>query len=217
MTTIDQSALSRTRTARKFCDEGQAGGLQARQPGRVCTLVSRQKDTAMSADYLPKITPRDLNILEDMLDHSHRDDHRLANAIRRKLRLAQIIFADDLPASIVTLGSRIAFQVDERPIEERTLVTAEQYVPGQAHQSIASLRGIAMLGLAEGNYVEVELEDRTETLAVIQVLYQPEAERRGRKAPTGLRLVSSGEGAMRTTRSVRDSNPLDDDPGPSAA
>lgn len=167
----------------------------------------------MTTDYLPRITPRDLGILEAMLDRDADGSDVLARAIRRKLRLAQIVFADDLPANIVTLGSRIAFQIDDRPIEERTLVAPEQYVPSQGHQSIASLRGVAMLGLAEGNCLEIELEDRTETLSIVQVLYQPEADRSTRKAPA-LRLVSNRADAARP---IPTPHPYDDDPGPSAA
>lgn len=214
MVSIRQATFDRNNAVRKFCREGQAGELRARRPGRVFPHVSRQKDTAMSTDYLPRITTRDLSILEEMLDRGTDGNALLATAIRRKLRLAQITFADDLPANVVTLGSRLAFQVDDRPIEERTLVTTEQYVHGQGHQSIASLRGVAMLGLAEGNCLDVELDGRAETLGIIQVLYQPEASRRARGDRAGLRLVSNRTG---TSRPAPRPDPHGDDPGPSAA
>lgn len=171
----------------------------------------------MSTDYLPKITPRDLGILETMADRGIGGSEMLTGAIRRKLQLAQIVFADDLPANVVTLGTRVAFRIDEQPAQEGTLVTVEQYVPGQDHVSIASLRGVAMLGLAEGNCLEVELEEGTETLAIIQVLSQPEAERKNRGGGQGLRLVSSREGSAETAPLRRPIYPSDDDPGPSAA
>ena len=171
----------------------------------------------MSTDYLPKITPRDLGFLEAMLDGGLDGGEKLIGAIRSKLQRAQIVFADDMPANVVTLGTRLAFQVDDRPIDERTLVTVEQYAPGQGHQSIASARGIAMLGLAEGNFIEFEREDRTELLSIIQVLYQPEADRKRRKAPAGLRVVSSREDLARPAAAKRSSHPQNDDPGPSAA
>lgn len=203
-------------TVREFCAQGRAGELQGRRPGRVFTLVSRQKDTAMSTDYLPKITPRDLSVLEAMLDRDLLGDEALTGAVRRKLQLAQIVFADDLEPNIVTLGSRVAFQADDEPVEERTLVTIEHYAEGEAHQTIASQRGIAMLGLAEGNCIEVECEDgSTEALAIIQVLYQPEADRKARGARPGLRLVSSREEAGKPVPAPN--HPYDDDPGPSAA
>ena len=170
----------------------------------------------MSTDYLPKITPRDLSILEGMLEQGL-GDAKLTNAIRRKLQLAQIVFADDLQPNVVTLGSRLAFQLDDRPIEERVLVTMEHYVPGQDGQSIASLNGIAMLGLTEGNCVEIEGEDEIKTLSIIQVLYQPEADRRRRGVPAGLRLVSNREDTAQAVKTLHRTTPHDDDPGPSAA
>jgi len=217
MLIFHQSGRVPNATVREFGALGRAGELEGRRPGRVFTLVSRQKDTAMSTDYLPRITPRDLSVLEAMLDRDQFGNEGLTSAIRRKLQLAQIVFADDLAPNVVTLGSRLAFQADDRPIEERTLVTVEHYAAGEAHQTIASLRGIAMLGLAEGNRVDVELEDgSTEALAIIQVLYQPEADRKSRGARSGLRLVSSREEAEQAVPAPSP-HPYDDDPGPSAA
>jgi len=213
---IDQSGPAPNAWVRTFSAPGRAGELEGRRPGRVFTLVSRQKGTAMSTDYLPQITPRDLSILENMLDRDVTGDEKLTAAIRRKLQLARIVFADDLAPNIVTLGSRVAFQAGHRPVEERTLVTIDQYVPGQGHQTIASLRGVAMLGLAEGNCIEVELDGSSETISVIQVLYQPEADRRTRGARSGLRLVASREDAAQPAPAPRQT-PYDDDPGPSAA
>ena len=105
----------------------------------------------MSPAMLPRLTPRDFAILETMLADHLGDDELLIAAIRKKMQFARIVFADDLPGEIVTIGSRVAFTVDDGWPQERRLVTLEHYVPGQDHQSVASLRGIGLLGQAAGD------------------------------------------------------------------
>ncbi|HCE23434.1 MAG TPA: nucleoside-diphosphate kinase, partial [Hyphomonas sp.] len=65
----------------------------------------------MSTTNLPRLTPRDFTILETMLADHLGGDEMLISAIRKKLKFAQIVFADDLPADVVTLGSPAAFTV----------------------------------------------------------------------------------------------------------
>lgn len=170
----------------------------------------------MSLASVPRLTPRDFAILETMLADHLGGDELLIAAIRKKLEFAKIVFAEDLPGEVVTIGSRVAFAIDDAWPQERRLVTLDQYVPGQDHQSLASLRGIGLLGQAAGDKVEIDFGGRVVALHIHTVLYQPEAETRARKRPAGLHLVASrGDGNQPAPRSS--ALPPDDDPGPSAA
>ncbi|GGA42992.1 GreA/GreB family elongation factor [Pelagibacterium lentulum] len=164
----------------------------------------------------PSVTPRDFSILETMLADHLGGDELLIAAIRKKLDDAQIVFADDLPAEVVTIGSRVAFTVDDQWSQERRLVPIEHYVPGQDHQSVASLRGIGLLGQAAGDKIEIDFGGRVVALEIHKVLYQPEAESKARKTTGNLHLVASHSGSPQPAfrRSVPKPG---DDPGPSAA
>ncbi|MAN77750.1 MAG: hypothetical protein CML24_11300 [Rhizobiales bacterium] len=171
----------------------------------------------MNDVQLPKLTPRDFSILEALLSDPPHNDEALVTAARRKLQLAQIVFAEDMPATIVTLGSRVRLGIDDRPPEERTLVTEIHYVPGAGHQLLTTVRGIEMLGLAEGARVVINLGDRTEQIEILKVLYQPEAEHRAVQPRSRPTLMTSQE-RRGATLDGRSRKPVpDDDPGPSAA
>ena len=144
----------------------------------------------MSPAMLPRLTPRDFAILETMLADHLGDDELLIAAIRKKMQFARIVFADDLPGEIVTIGSRVAFTVDDGWPQERRLVTLEHYVPGQDHQSVASLRGIGLLGQAAGD--------------------------KARRKPADLHLVASRDDNQQPVPH-RSALLTGDDPGPSAA
>lgn len=170
----------------------------------------------MCAAIVTRLTPRDFAILENMLADHLGDDELLIAAIRRKLEDAQIVFAEDLPGDVVTVGSRVAFTVDDGWPQERRLVTLAHYVPGQDHQSLASLRGIGLLGQTAGDKIEIDFGGRVVALEIHTVLYQPEAESIARKKPADLRLVASREDSQQPAPHRSALQP-GDDPGPSAA
>lgn len=148
------------------------------------------------------LTSRDFAILENMLETVPAREDTLSLAIRGKLSAARIVLSEDLPPDVVSVGTRLRFSVDHRPYSERTLVTPDRYLPDGMTQSLATARGIAMLGLAEGTSVEVPYLDRVETLTVVAILFQPEATRRARAAkvipfsrkPTGFAPDGDGGG-----------------------
>jgi regulator of nucleoside diphosphate kinase len=170
----------------------------------------------MSTTSLPRLTPRDFTILETMLADHLGGDEMLISAIRKKLKFAQIVFAEDLPADVVTVGSRVAFTVDSQWPQERRLTPIVQYVAGQDHQTLASLRGVELLGQSEGDSTELDYGTRVECLEIHKVLYQPEAEIKKRKRPVGVHLVSSRSDS-RPSGAVRPRPLPENDPGPSAA
>lgn len=151
---------------------------------------------------LPEVvlTSRDFAILEAMLDDTDGRDDMLVLAIRSKLSAANIVLSEDLPPNVVSVGTRLRFSIDSHPFSERTLTMPDRYLPDGTSQSLATARGIAMLGLGEGASVEVPYPGRTETLTVLSILFQPEADRRARAAKVlpfvrrPARFVPNGDG-----------------------
>jgi len=82
-----------------------------------------------------------------------------------------------MPDNVVRIGSRLVFTIDDGWPQERRLVHQRHYVPGQNCQTIASFRGIAMLGLAEGGQAEIRYPGRTETIEIHKVLSRPESQK----------------------------------------
>lgn len=128
----------------------------------------------MDTTSRPILTPRDFALLETMLAGHADGDDRLAAAIRRKQERCRVFYSDILPNDVVTIGSRFRYAINDRPPRECRLVEPQHYVPGQGCQSLASLRGIAMLGLSAGSRVGVDLGTRVETLEILETLYQPQ-------------------------------------------
>lgn len=165
----------------------------------------------MSTENPIQLSPQAIFTLEALLSSYSGHAHLLTSAIRRKLACAEIRFPDDLDADVVTLGSRVLFTIDDSLPHDRRLVREDQYVPGQGHQTIASLRGIAMLGLRSGMRAEIDCGNRIETIDILDVPFQPES--MGNQSRQHLRLVS--DRAVSPAPSIwRRSG---DDPGPSAA
>jgi len=172
------------------------------------------------------LTTKDYTILEVMLDRRLGTDDALAPLLRRKISEAVVMFRDDIPANVVTLNSRATYRVDDSPAETRILTHDEMRGLVGLALPLANRRGLAMIGLAEGQITSVERPDGgAETLTVLQVAYQPEAARRekARMAPNDdrrpvLRVVhSSDEPRPQASKRVLTMATDFDDPGPSAA
>ncbi len=170
------------------------------------------------------LTTRDHAILQTLFD-AHRGPHGpYLLLLEQKLRGSALAFSDDIPADVVTLGSRVAYTIDGMPAGPHALVEGDAPGgPGDA-VSVRTLRGLALLGLSEGSAVVVDLGSGvSEALRVVQVLSQPEAAARGKAAEADAGAAGKGGGAVvsfrpRATRPVfPDPGPDDDDPGPRAA
>lgn len=121
------------------------------------------------------ITAKDFRALEKLLNGVQQLDEWVIRAVRQKLRSAQIVFGSDIPAQVITTGTRFRFEVDGRAPEERVLVSrCEDYPQGTAI-CLATARGVALLGHTEGAEIVVPMGDREERIYVNSVLFQPEA------------------------------------------
>jgi regulator of nucleoside diphosphate kinase len=179
-----------------------------------------------------RLSTKDYTILEVMLDRHAGRDETLTAILREKIAGALVMFRDDVPPEVVTLGSRVAFQVDDGPTDTR--IVAQDDVGGAVGSllPITNPRGLALLGLGEGQSITIPRRGGgVEILTVEEVVYQPESAKREavrqRQAasspvrPLGpvLRVVHSSD-TMPEKPVKKVMAPADDgfdDPGPSAA
>ena len=165
-----------------------------------------------------RLTTKDYAILETLLERSREPGGAHAALLRRKLAGAGIWLNEDIPADVVTVNSRVAFRVNDAPSETR--IVAQAPIDGVVGMllPVTTLRGLALLGLAEGESIAAGAD----TLTVVEVAYQPEAAHREalrlRIPPTRpvLRLVHSAPPEPVRVFDTRGFGPPDD-PGPSAA
>ena len=160
------------------------------------------------------LTTKDFTILEVMLE---RGGHTtpLAALLKAKIAAARVVFREDVPETVATLNSRVSFRVGAGQPQERIVSQARIAAPTGNFQPITTLRGLALLGLAEGQSIHAPGPDgEPEEIALLKMLHQPEAAQRRMGRPSlapALRLVIGGKPLV-----AANADP-GDDPGPSAA
>jgi regulator of nucleoside diphosphate kinase len=99
-----------------------------------------------------------------------------ARRLRDELRRAKVISPESVPATLVTMNSRIRYaDLITNDVREVTLVYP-WHAQGPAALSILSAAGVALLGLRIGDTIDWVLDDLSRrTLRVLAVPYQPEA------------------------------------------
>jgi regulator of nucleoside diphosphate kinase len=175
-----------------------------------------------------RLTTKDYTILEIMLDRCLGRDDPLVPILKRKLSAAVVTFREDIPANVVTLSSRVTYRVNDAPAETR--IVTHDVMRGLVGSvlSITNPRGLALLGVAEGERMTfVRADGSEETVSVENVVYQPESSLRektrlGRAAASGQApqpalgaARGSGDILLRAARSMFMTDCFDD-PGPSA-
>jgi regulator of nucleoside diphosphate kinase len=174
-----------------------------------------------------RLTSKDFSILEVMLERRIASGDAILPLLRCKVANADVVLVDSIEANVATLNSRVVFRVNGGPAETRTLVQTEVRGMVGAGLPITTMRGLAILGLGEGQSTQIERSTgETELILLEKVLYQPEAARR-QFAPKqaearrpALRLVHSAPAnvtPLGEKPEIRHRGPYDDDPGPSAA
>jgi regulator of nucleoside diphosphate kinase len=129
------------------------------------------------------LTTKDYTILEVMFDRSPDPSAAMPMLLRRKLDTARVVFRDDVASDVATLSSRISFSVDGRGPDSRVLSHDRMNSPTGLFLPITTLRGLALLGLAEEQAITIADNDGVETcIRLERVLYQPEAARREKAA-----------------------------------
>ena len=169
------------------------------------------------------LTTKDFTILEIMLDRCRHRNDPLTPLMERKIATAQVVLRADVPPNVVTLGSRVAFSVDNRDSDTRVVTADGASAPVGMFLPITSPRGLALLGLAEGQTFRLAgREGVVESIFLEALHYQPEAARREREAMEGLLRPGNGKPALRVIHgALSDDGGLrprsHDDPGPRSA
>jgi regulator of nucleoside diphosphate kinase len=173
------------------------------------------------------LTTKDFTIIEVMRDRCLGKDDPLAPILKRKLESAIVMFRDDVPDDVATMSSRVTFSVNGRDPDTRIISHDRMTSPVGMFLPVTTLRGLALLGLAEGEHFIFTNSDGTEERILLEkVHYQPEAARRGREALERHSIGQAhGKPSLRLIRGAfYDRAPLVpvspdgfDDPGPSAA
>ncbi|MBX9468621.1 MAG: nucleoside-diphosphate kinase [Rhizobium sp.] len=172
------------------------------------------------------LTTKDFTILEVLRDRHHDQTGLLMPLIRNKMEKAIVVFREDLPGDIASINSRVRFRVAAGESDTRVISTGQTHGPVGMFLPITTLRGLALLGLREGQAMSlVNMNGVTEKIVLEKVEYQPEASRREREAlgqeeltagrKPMLRVISGGLDGHRCMSSFVAGG--FDDPGPSAA
>ena len=180
-----------------------------------------------------QLTTKDYTILEVMQERRPARGDAFSAILQRKISSAVVVFREDIPATVVTLSTRVAYRVNDGSAETRIVAHDEMRGLVGMLLPITNPRGLALLGLAEGQSMSIPTADGgLETLTVHEVVYQPEAARRERLKLAGGAAPGSWRPGGPVLRVVHRSDELRDkaenkvmaafdtefdDPGPSAA
>lgn len=172
------------------------------------------------------LTTKDFTILEVMRDRCFDRDDPLAPILKRKIESALVVFREDVPVNVATLSSRVTFSIDGRDPDTRVISHDRMGSPVGMFLPITTERGLALLGLAEGQQFVITNSDGVEEAILLEkVHYQPEAARREKEAMAGLSAPVQRKPALKLIRGAFYGQPRlvpagpdgFDDPGPSAA
>lgn len=160
-----------------------------------------------------QLVARDFEILETMLERRAEHGGPLVPLLREKISSAVVVFREDLPARTVSLSSKVVFRVNAQAPQTCVLVeTADNFFEGET-LSIHSMRGLSMLGLPEGQIINITNEDGDEEkIEILEVRNLPSPSAQPRGSVTAFPLHRVRPPAVPTP-----DDDLDPDPGPAAA
>lgn len=157
-----------------------------------------------------RIAAKDYAALSALLDDPASTDLDARDLIARKLAEADILVGSQPGEDVARIGSRVLFRINDSPVYERTLVLSST-APLRAELPVTLPRGLALLGLAEGQSSEVPGADAFETVYLEAVFAAA-----GDGLPPPPRQAGAVIAFERRARRWQRPAP-DDDPGPSAA
>ena len=127
----------------------------------------------------PTITINELDAerLDALLAQPAYANTDVAAALNIELDRAEILPPSQIPASMVTMNSRVKFRnLSDGEVRVRTLVYPANMTDSSTQLSVMAPVGAALLGLRVGDTIHWELPGGTSThLEVIELEYQPEA------------------------------------------
>jgi regulator of nucleoside diphosphate kinase len=173
-----------------------------------------------------QLTTKDHAVLQAILERHRGPRGPFVQLLERKVRDSSIYFRDDIPPGVVTLDTRLTYYVNGIRTGPHLIVQSAGADLAPFALSIHTLRGLALLGMAERNAMTLDLGKGVfEELRIDDVLFQPEADARVRMTSKG---IVQGDSAGRVENIVSFRRPAhaqfgtvhapdDDDPGPRAA
>ncbi len=124
------------------------------------------------------LTHEDFSRLRAVVDRYLEGAQRhAAEMLDFELARAQLYHQHELPKDVVTMRSRVVFEmVDSSEQREVTLVYPQEADVSQSKISVLAPVGMALLGATKGQVIEWPVPgDRMRTIRVLSVVYQPEA------------------------------------------
>ncbi|MCC4243839.1 nucleoside-diphosphate kinase [Stappia indica] len=132
------------------------------------------------------LTTKDFTLLEVMRDRRRGHEDPLVPILKRKLETATVVFREDVPETVATLSSRVTYSVDGRTPDTRVISHDHLSMPMGMFLPITTRRGLALLGLSEGEeFLLQDASGRQERILLQKVHFQPEAARRSGGGSTG--------------------------------
>lgn len=127
-----------------------------------------------------QMAAEDFRACQVLLETLVETDSPFARLLRQKLSSARAVPDDGIDPLVVTFNSRVEFQVNDEAPETRILVRRE-FCNGLVGLTlpVTTPRGIALLGLRQGQSCAFEEGGRMRAIAVRRVAYQPQAARSG--------------------------------------
>jgi regulator of nucleoside diphosphate kinase len=128
-------------------------------------------------------TTKDFDILRRMLEAYKDESDPMTWLLRHKLEAPHVVGHEDVPENIVTLNSRVSIQVGNSPPAMRILSRDLTCGPVGLLLPITTMRGLALIGLAEGQKAVISRSPfLAEIVRITSLHYQPERAERMRKA-----------------------------------
>jgi len=113
----------------------------------------------MSNDFDSRLTAQAASVLTAMLDHAPGTRPSFAALLRWKLSHSSICFGSDFPSNVVTLNSQVLYTVDGELVGPHLIVSSEGHDLPDYALSIHDIRGLALLGLSEGQSIHIAADD----------------------------------------------------------
>ncbi len=107
-----------------------------------------------------KVSEKDIDQLEAMLERKEYRDNPSLDALRAELDRADVVNLDALPENVVRMNSTVTFEVEESGQQfHRTLYFPHQMAGKEHAISIVAPIGSALLGLEVGQTIDWRLPD----------------------------------------------------------
>jgi regulator of nucleoside diphosphate kinase len=130
----------------------------------------------MANDRRIIVSENDLVFLRRLASHPH---------LAAELGKACVVDPREIPADVVTMNSRVLYEdASTGECREITIVYPQEANAARNFVSVLAPVGMALLGLAQGQSITWPLPGgTTRSLRVLKIVYQPEAEEAGPRAP----------------------------------